>query len=100
MIIPTSGGGRPGCPRAADRRRRRPSGEITGDSPSPERRVAVTNIYVRADGARLAVLVAALADGLLSFHIGATFPLADAALESSVTGRVAGATVLTLEGIS
>jgi len=46
--------------------------------------------------------VAALADGLLSLHVGATFPLADAAtaLQGAVTGRAAGATVLTLEGIS
>ena len=74
---------------------------ITGDPPSPERGVTVANIYVRADGARLAALVAALADGLLSLHVGATFPLADAAtaLQGAITGR-AGATVLTLEGIS
>ena len=75
---------------------------ITGDPPSPERGVTVANIYVRADGARLAALVAALADGPLSLHVGATFPLADAAtaLQEAVTGRAAGATVLTLEGIS
>ena len=75
---------------------------ITGDPPSPERGVTVANIYVRADGARLAVLVAALADGLLSLHVGATFSLADAAtaLQGAVTGRTAGATVLSLEGIS
>jgi hypothetical protein len=75
---------------------------ITGDPPSTERGVTVTNIYVRADGARLAVLVAALADGLLSLHVGATFPLADAAmaLQGAVTGSAAGATVLTLQGTS
>src|SRR6266542_3233676 len=75
---------------------------ITGDPPSPERGVTVANIYVRADGARLAALVAALADGLLSLHVAATFVLADAAtaLQGAVTGRAAGATVLTLEGIS
>ena len=51
-------------------------------------------------GARLAALVAALADGLLSLHVGATFPLADAAttLQGAVTGRAAGATVLSFEG--
>jgi len=71
---------------------------ITGDRPSPERRVTVANVYVRADGARLAALVVALADGLLSLHVGATFPLADAAtaLQGAITGRAAGATVLTL----
>jgi NADPH:quinone reductase-like Zn-dependent oxidoreductase len=74
---------------------------ITGDPPSPERGVTVANIYVRADGPRLAVLVAAFAEGLLSLHVGATLPLADAAaaLQRAVTGR-AGATVLTLEAIS
>jgi NADPH:quinone reductase-like Zn-dependent oxidoreductase len=72
---------------------------ITGDPPLPERGVMVANIYVRADGARLAALVAALADGLLSLHVGATFPLAEAAtaLHGAVTGHAAGATVLTLE---
>jgi NADPH:quinone reductase-like Zn-dependent oxidoreductase len=74
---------------------------ITGDPPLPERGVTVANIYVRGDGARLAALVAALADGLLSLHVGATFPLAEAAtaLQGAVTGRAAGATVLTLEGV-
>ncbi len=64
--------------------------------------MTVANIYIRAGGARLAVLVAALADGLLSLHVGATFPLADAAaaLQGAVSGRAAGATVLTLVGIS
>jgi NADPH:quinone reductase-like Zn-dependent oxidoreductase len=75
---------------------------ITGDPPSPERGVTVANIYVRADGARLAALVAALADGLLSLRVRATFPLEDAAtaLQGAITGRAAGATVLTLEQIS
>jgi hypothetical protein len=75
---------------------------ITGDPPSPERGVTVANIYVRADGARLAALVAALADGPLSLHVGATFALADAAtaLQGAVTDRASGATVLTLEEIS
>jgi hypothetical protein len=46
--------------------------------------------------------VAALAGGLLSLDVGATFPLAEAAtaLQGAVTGRAAGATVLTLEEIS
>ena len=74
---------------------------ITGDPPLSERGVTVANIYVRADGARLAALVAALADGLLSLHLGATFPLVEAAmaLQGAVDGRAAGATVLTLEEI-
>jgi len=75
---------------------------ITGDPPPQERGITVTNVYVRADGARLAGLVAALADGLLSLHVAATFPLAEAAtaLQGAITGRAAGAIVLTLSAIS
>jgi NADPH:quinone reductase-like Zn-dependent oxidoreductase len=75
---------------------------ITGDPPSPERGVTVADVYIRADGAGLAALVAALAEGLLSLHVAATLPLADAAtaLQGATTGRAAGATVLTLEATS
>jgi NADPH:quinone reductase-like Zn-dependent oxidoreductase len=71
---------------------------ITGDPPRTERGVTVADVYVRADGARLAVLVAALADGMLSLHLGATVPLAEAAaaLRTVSAGRASGATVLTL----
>ncbi len=71
---------------------------ITGDPPPPERGITVADVYVRADGARLAELAAALADGQLSLHIAATLSLTDAAtaLRSAVTGH-AGATVLALE---
>ena len=71
---------------------------ITGDAPRPERGVTVADVYVRADGARLAALVAALADGMLSLHLGATVPLAAAAaaLQTASAGRASGATVLTL----
>jgi NADPH:quinone reductase-like Zn-dependent oxidoreductase len=71
---------------------------ITGDPPPAERGVAVADVYVRADGVRLAALVAALADGLLSVHVGATLPLAEAAtaLQTAVAGRASGASVLTL----
>jgi NADPH:quinone reductase-like Zn-dependent oxidoreductase len=75
---------------------------ITGDPPHPERGVTVTDIYVRGDSARLAALVAALADGVLSLHVAVTLPLAKAAaaLEDVVAGRAAGATVLTPEPIT
>jgi NADPH:quinone reductase-like Zn-dependent oxidoreductase len=77
---------------------------IAGDPPPSERGVTVADVYVRADGTRLAALVAALADGLLSLHVGATFPLAEAAtaLQAAVAGRASGASVLTLveNGIS
>jgi NADPH:quinone reductase-like Zn-dependent oxidoreductase len=69
---------------------------ITGDPPTPERGVTVANVYVEADGERLAALAEALKEGLLSLHVGATFSLADAAtaLQAAVIGRAAGATVL------
>jgi NADPH:quinone reductase-like Zn-dependent oxidoreductase len=72
---------------------------ITGDPPTPERGVTVANVYVEADGERLAALTEALKDGLLSLNVGARFALADAAtaLQGAVTGRAAGATVLTLD---
>jgi NADPH:quinone reductase-like Zn-dependent oxidoreductase len=72
---------------------------ITGDPPPPERGVAVADVYVRADGARLAGLVATLAQGLLSLHVAATRPLAEAAsaLQDAVAGRALGASVLMLE---
>jgi NADPH:quinone reductase-like Zn-dependent oxidoreductase len=68
---------------------------ITGDPPAPERGVAVADVYVRADGAELAVLATALEQGLLSIHIAARLPLTDAAaaLDGAVSGR-AGAIVL------
>ncbi|MFL5951892.1 MAG: NADP-dependent oxidoreductase [Gaiellaceae bacterium] len=68
---------------------------ITGDPPAPERGVAVTDVYVRADGAGLAMLAAALDDGLLSIDIASKLPLtaAAAALDGAVSGR-AGAIVL------
>ena len=71
---------------------------ITGDPPPPERGVTVADVYVHADGTRLAALVAALADGLLSPHLGATLPLDEAAtaLQTAAAGRASGATVLTL----
>ena len=70
---------------------------ITGDPPPAERGITVTDVYVEADGARLAALAGPLEFGLLSLDVGATFGLSDAAnaLRGAVTGRVAGATVLT-----
>jgi NADPH:quinone reductase-like Zn-dependent oxidoreductase len=71
---------------------------ITGDPPRPERGITVADVYVSPDGARLAALIAALAAGMLSLHVGATVPLADAgsALRAAAAGRVSGATALTL----
>jgi NADPH:quinone reductase-like Zn-dependent oxidoreductase len=71
---------------------------ITGDPPPPERGVTVADVYVRADGTRLAALADALADGRLSLHVGTTLPLTEAAtaLQAAVAGRASGASVLTL----
>jgi NADPH:quinone reductase-like Zn-dependent oxidoreductase len=68
---------------------------ITGDPPAAERGVAVRDVYVRADGAALAVLATALHEGLLSVDVAARFPLTDAAaaLDGALSGR-GGAIVL------
>ena len=70
---------------------------ITGDPPPVERGVTVADVYVEPDGARLTALAGALEVGSLSLNVGAIFGLSDAAiaLQDAVTGRVAGATVLT-----
>jgi NADPH:quinone reductase-like Zn-dependent oxidoreductase len=72
---------------------------ITGDPPLSERGVEVTDVYVRADGARLGALVETLAHGRLSLHVAATRPLAQAAsaLRDAVAGRASGASVLILQ---
>jgi NADPH:quinone reductase-like Zn-dependent oxidoreductase len=72
---------------------------ITGDPPPAQRGITIADVYVRADGARLAALADDLANGLLSLQVGATLPLAEAAaaLQGAVAGSSAGATVLTLE---
>ena len=72
---------------------------ITGDPPPPQRGVEVTDVYVQADGARLAALVETLAQGRLLLHVAATRPLAQAAtaLQDAVAGRAAGASVLMLQ---
>jgi NADPH:quinone reductase len=63
--------------------------------PHPKRGVTVRDVYVRADGADLAVLATALDEGLLSVDVSARLPLTDAAaaLDGAVSRR-GGATVL------
>ena len=60
---------------------------ITGDPPTPERDVTVTDVYVRADGPALAVLAAALDEGLLSVDVATRLPLTDAAAARSLPRR-------------
>jgi NADPH:quinone reductase-like Zn-dependent oxidoreductase len=69
---------------------------ITGDPPPAERGITVADVYVRADGTRLAALADSLADGVLSLRVAETLPLEDAAaaLEDAVAGRAAGAIAL------
>jgi hypothetical protein len=61
--------------------------------------VEVTDVYVRADGARLAALVETLAHGRLLLRVAATRPLAEAAtaLQDAVAGHASGASVLMLQ---
>ena len=68
---------------------------ITGDPPASERGIAVTDIYVRADGATLSILATALDEGILSVVVAETLPLSDAAaaLDGALSGR-GGAVVL------
>jgi NADPH:quinone reductase-like Zn-dependent oxidoreductase len=71
---------------------------ITGDPPPRERGVAVEDVYVKADGMRLAALVDALADGRLSLPVTAKFGLHDAAaaLQGAMVGGLGGATVIVI----
>ncbi|HVM65130.1 MAG TPA: zinc-binding dehydrogenase [Acidimicrobiales bacterium] len=67
---------------------RRPSSRRAG--------VAVSDIYVRADGARLDALAQLLATGRLSVAVAATYGLEDAAcaLRAVASGRAEGALAL------
>jgi NADPH:quinone reductase-like Zn-dependent oxidoreductase len=70
---------------------------ITGDPPPEERGVAVSDVYVRADGRQLSALAELLARGTLSVPIAAVRPLEQAAqaLRDVVAGAD-GAIVLSL----
>ena len=72
-------------------------GQVSRRRLPPEREVTVADVYVRADGGRLAALAEEVAKGLLSLQVGATLSLAEAAtaLQGAVAGRAGGATVLT-----
>lgn len=70
---------------------------ITSDPPGEQRGIAVSNIYVRADGNQLRELAQRLGDGKLEILVAASHRLADAAhaLAQATGGHVAGAIVLT-----
>lgn len=71
---------------------------ITGDPPPGERDVTIADVFVQADGSRLAGLVRSLAEGLLTLDVAPSLPLAEAgaALDRAVSGRGGGAGVLRL----
>jgi NADPH:quinone reductase-like Zn-dependent oxidoreductase len=71
---------------------------ITGDPPTPERGIAVSDVYVRADGAELAQFGQLLADGTLAVPVAASCSLTEAAvaLATVTTGHAHGAIVLSL----
>ena len=73
---------------------------ITGDPPPCERGIAVEDVYVKADGPRLAALVEGLADGRLSLPVAVSFGLHDAAaaLQGTMIGGLGGVTVIEFAG--
>jgi len=71
---------------------------ITGDPPAEERRVTVSDVYVRPDGRQLSALAGLLADGTLTVPLASVRPLEQAAhaLREVVAGAD-GAIVLSLQ---
>jgi NADPH:quinone reductase-like Zn-dependent oxidoreductase len=69
---------------------------ITSDPPTEERGIAVSSVYVRADGGRLQELGRLLGDGRLALTIASVHRLTDAAdaLEHVLAGRTGGAVAL------
>jgi len=70
---------------------------ITSDAPAAERGVAISEVYVRADGVQLAGLAELLSRGRLTVDVAARYPLPDAsdALARAVRGTRGAAVVLT-----
>jgi NADPH:quinone reductase-like Zn-dependent oxidoreductase len=70
---------------------------ITSDPPQEERGIAITELYVKGDGAQLQAAVDLLADGRLSLDVGSVFALDDAAqaLAAAIAGHGGAAIVLT-----
>jgi NADPH:quinone reductase-like Zn-dependent oxidoreductase len=70
---------------------------ITGDPPSPERGVTITNVYVRPDGTQLRQLATQCGAGQLHVPVAAQYHPADAAqaLAQATGGHAGGAITLT-----
>jgi len=67
---------------------------ITGDPPSPERGVTITNVYVRPDGTQLGQLATQFGAGQLHVPVAAHYHLADAAQAlAQATGAHAGGAI-------
>ena len=67
---------------------------ITGDPPSPERGVTITNVYVRPDGTQLGQLATQFGAGQLHIPVAAHYHLADAAQAlAQATGAHAGGAI-------
>jgi NADPH:quinone reductase-like Zn-dependent oxidoreductase len=71
---------------------------ITSDPPDAERAIAISEVYVRPDGAQLQALVELFAEGKLSLEVGSAFGIRDAAaaLAAAVAGHRGAAVVLSL----
>jgi len=71
---------------------------ITSDPPDAERGIAISEVYVRPDGAQLQAVVDLLAEGKLGLEVGSAFAIGDAAagLGAAVTGHGGAAVVLSL----
>jgi NADPH:quinone reductase-like Zn-dependent oxidoreductase len=67
---------------------------ITSDPPPPERGIAISTVYVRADGRQLAALVDLLGAGRLTLPVGTTYPLSQAAAALAAVGGSAGRAVV------
>jgi len=69
---------------------------ITGAPPAAARGVTIVDIYVQADGSRLARMADRLGNGEVGISVGATYDLTAAAdaLKLAVGGRAGGAVVL------
>jgi NADPH:quinone reductase-like Zn-dependent oxidoreductase len=69
---------------------------ITGDPPSPERGVTISNVYVRPDGAQLRQLATQFEAGQTDDPVGARYPLAEAAQALTQATRGHGGDAITL----
>jgi NADPH:quinone reductase-like Zn-dependent oxidoreductase len=70
---------------------------ITGAPPPDQRGISIADVYVRADGDKLRLLSALLADGKLHVEIGASYPLTRAVEGLAQAAKGAGGAAVVLE---